>query len=83
MIAHTNVELILPPMTELRVVLLNNHLQEPILQPATLIGRYIVDLGYMVAHGEEALPARHGVRSNHRVGCRQGSADVVGRAARR
>jgi hypothetical protein len=68
-------------VTKLRVVLLNDHLQEPVLQPATLVGRYVVDLRYVVAHGEEALPSRHGVRSHHWMGRCQGRANVVRRAA--
>jgi hypothetical protein len=81
--AHTNVELIDPPMTELRIVLLDNHLQEPILQPVALVGRHVVDLRYVVAHGEKALPARHGVSAHHGVSRCQGRPDVVRRAARR
>jgi hypothetical protein len=30
-VSHTNVELVLPSMTELRIVFLNDHLQEPVL----------------------------------------------------
>lgn len=83
MIKRTNIELILPPVAKLRVVLLDDHLQEPILQPAALVGRHVVDLRHVVAHGEEALPARHGVCPHHGVRCCQGRADVVGRAPRR
>ena len=64
-------------------MLLNDHLQEPVLQPAALVGRHVIDLRHVIAHGEEALPARHGVRPHHRMGRCQGRADVVGRAARR
>jgi hypothetical protein len=64
-------------------VLLDNHLQEPILQPAALVGRHVVDLRHVVADGEEALPARHGVSAHHGVSRCQGRPDVVRRAARR
>jgi hypothetical protein len=80
---RTNIEIILPPVTELRVVLFNNHLQEPVLQPAALVGSQVVDLRHVVAHGKKALPARHGVRPHYGMRSRQGRTDVVGRAARR
>lgn len=79
----TNIELILPSMTKLRVVLLNDHLQEPVLQSATLIGCYVVDLRNVVTYREEALPSRHRVGSHHWMGRCQGCADIVGRATRR
>lgn len=79
---HTNIKLPLPPEPELRIMLLNNHLQKPILQAPTLVGRHVVDLRHVVADGEEALPACDGVCAHHGMRRCQGLADVVRRAAR-
>lgn len=61
-------------------MVVHNQPHKPLQQVVALLFRQAVDALRVVAHGEDALPARHRVGAHHRVHGRQLVADVLGRA---
>lgn len=74
---------ILPTKPDLKIMVLNDELDEPIEEPLALGLGEPVDALHVVADGEHALPPRYGVRADHRVDGLEDLASVLGRAARR
>ena len=56
-----------PPVPALDVVVPDDEVEEPVQQFGGFVFRQIVDLLHVVAKGEEGLPSRDRVRSNHGV----------------
>lgn len=79
----TNIVLILPLEPHLQIMVPVDEIHEPFQQVVALVLRQAVDVAREAAHGEDALPARDGVRPHDGVHGLQGGADVLGRAARR
>lgn len=71
---------ILPPVADLQVVVLDDELDEPVEEVLRLGLAQPVDLLDVVAHGEDALPARHGVRADDGVDRLEELAHVLGGA---
>ena len=47
------------------------------MQPSTFVGRQVVDLFDMIAHGKQTLPPGDGIGAHHGVDGAKGSADIV------
>lgn len=74
---------LVPPLeSRLQLVVAVDEVQVPLEQPVALLVRQPVDVLHVPAHGENALPARHGVGPHQRVDGAQVRAHVFGRAAR-
>ena len=80
-VPNRHVVWIRPPMPHLQVVILHNHLHEPVQQVPALGGTEAVDALAVLADGEDGFPARDRVRADDRVLGTEVGADVFGRAA--
>lgn len=74
----TNIEGILPPMPQLSIMFLNDHLQEVIVQTLAFIRGHVVDALDVVPDAIKTLPPGDGVGANDRVDGGEGVANVVG-----
>lgn len=75
----TNIVLVLPVESNLQIVVLVDKVEEPLEQVIALFLRQPVDVVGEAAHGEDALPARHGICSHDRMHGAQVGAHVLGR----
>lgn len=58
---------IVPTEADLEIVILDNQLGEPTLEPVALIGSQSIDLLYMQADGVDAFPTRDRIRTYDRM----------------
>ena len=72
---------IAPPVPHLQVVIVHYEAHEPVEEMPGLVIGEPVDLGHVVADGEDALPARHRVGADDRVDGLEDLADILGRTA--
>ena len=73
--------LVLPSVSDLQVVVIDEQSHEPVEQRLTLQLSHVVDLPDVVSDGENALPAGDGVGADHGVDGLEKLADVLGCAA--
>lgn len=73
----TKIIRILPAMPQLTIMLLNNHLQEPIQKTLTLIRCKFIDTLAVIANCKETFPACHGVGTDDWMSCCERITHVV------
>lgn len=81
-VPNSKVIRILPTMTNLKIVVLNNQLHKPVEKVTRFFLGQAVDSLNVSAHGEDALPACDRIGANHGVVRFECIAYVVRRAAR-
>lgn len=69
---------VLPAVADLEVVVLDDEVDEPVEEVARLVVGEALDALDVVADGEDALPARHGVRADDGVVRLEGFPYVLG-----
>lgn len=77
----TEIVRVLPPMSQLSIMFLDDHLQEPIVQPPAFIRGHVVYLYNVITNCKKTLPSGDGVSANDWVdGAERGSNVVWGPA---
>lgn len=67
-------------MSQLRIMLFNNHLEKPIVQPSAFIRSYLVNFDNMVPNGKQTLPTSNGIGTNNRMHSAERRPDIVRRS---
>ena len=73
---------VLPAVTDLEIVVLNDQLDEPVQEVSRLIFRKAVNVLDMVSNREHTLPPRDWVGANYWMNGFKDVADILGRASR-
>lgn len=72
-----------PSVADLQVMILHNQADEPVQEVLGLVFREAVNVLDVVAHGEDRLPAGHGVGAHDGVDSLKYFSDVLGSSTRR